>query len=215
VISKTYKNGLTCELELVNEGESLDDDFDRNKILFENYIPFICVMLDRDVVEKTGYFDEEMRIHEDWDYWIRVSRFYNFLHIKETTAEYRYYEGKVLPPHNLNSDTDEWSFKLFHKNRRYISEGSLLEYTKTITASLTDKDRQIQSLMQSAVNKDKHIQSLTHSIENKDILLNQICNSSGWQLIDSIRRWLNKYSPPGTKRRRLCTKVIKGIKSMT
>ncbi len=26
VISKTYKNGLTCELELVNEGESLDDD---------------------------------------------------------------------------------------------------------------------------------------------------------------------------------------------
>lgn len=215
VISKTYKNGLTCELELVNEGESFDDDFDRNKILYEKYIPFIGVMVDRGVVEKIGYFDEEMKIHEDWDYWIRVSRFYNFVHIKETTAEYRYYEEKVLQPHNLNSDTDEWSFKLFHKNRRYISEGSLLQYTKTIAASLTDKDRQIQSLMQSTVNKDKHIQSLTHSIENKDILLNQICNSLGWQLIDSIRRWLNKYSPPGTKRRRLCAKVIKGIKFMT
>ena len=58
-------------------------------------------------------------------------------------------------------------------------------------------------------------QLLTHSIENKDILLNQIYNSSGWQLIDSIRRWLNKYSPPGTKRGRLCAKVIKGIKFMT
>lgn len=198
VTSKIYKNGLTGELELVGEGGYFDDDFDKDKILFRNYIPFIGIMFDRSVVEEIGYFDEDMTIFEDWDYWIRVSRLYSFLHIKEITAEYRYYNEVTIPNHNFKYNTDEWYLKLYSKHKRYINEKSLLQYTKAIAGSMDDKDRQIQSLLQ--------------SIKGKDILLNNIYSSLGWRFFNSLNRWINKCYPPGTKRRKWYDTVIKGTK---
>lgn len=198
VASKIYKNGLTGELELVGDGERFDDDFDKDKILFRNYIPFICIMFNRSVVEEIGSFDEDMVIFEDWDYLIRVSRLYSFLHIEETTAEYRYYNEVTIPNHNFKYNTDEWYLKLYSKHKRYINEKSLLQYTKTIAESMDDKDRQIQSLLQ--------------SIEDKDILLSHVYGSLGWRLFNSLNRCINKCYPPGTKRRKWYDTVIKGIK---
>lgn len=198
VKKRVYKNDLASELDLANEGFCFDDDFDRDKILFRNYIPFICIMFDRSVVDEIGYFDEDMVIFEDWDYLVRVSRLYSFLHIKETTAEDRYYNEESLPNHNLKYNTDEWYLKLYSKHKRYINEKSLLQYTKTIAESMDDKDRQIQSLLQ--------------LMEDKDILLNQIYGSLGWQFFNSLNSWINKYNPHGTKRRKCYDKVLRLVK---
>lgn len=64
-------------------------DFDRDRILISNYIPVICVMHDRSCLGKSGYFDENLTTHEDWDLWIRISRWFDFKHIRETTCEFR------------------------------------------------------------------------------------------------------------------------------
>jgi len=34
---------------------------------------------------------EDLDLFEDWDFWIRVSRHFRFLHIDKVTAEYRFY----------------------------------------------------------------------------------------------------------------------------
>jgi glycosyltransferase involved in cell wall biosynthesis len=65
-------------------------DFDRDRILISNYIPVICVMHDGSCLETSGYFDENLATHEDWDLWVRMSRSYDFKHIPGTTCEFRW-----------------------------------------------------------------------------------------------------------------------------
>jgi len=42
----------------------------------------------RSCLEDTGFFDESLTTHEDWDLWIRMSRKYRFGHVRKTTCEF-------------------------------------------------------------------------------------------------------------------------------
>ncbi len=64
-------------------------DFDREKLLVSNYIPTLNIGHRKDLINKIGYFDESLEVHEDWDFWIRASIQHDFLHINKTTAEFR------------------------------------------------------------------------------------------------------------------------------
>jgi len=66
-------------------------DFDREILLFQNYIPLMSVLFSKDVLSEVGGFCEELDLFEDWDFWIRVSRHFSFHHINKITAEYRFY----------------------------------------------------------------------------------------------------------------------------
>ena len=63
-------------------------EFDREMMLVRNLIPVICIMHHRSCLERTGFFDETLTTHEDWDLWIRMSQEYDFAHIKRITCEY-------------------------------------------------------------------------------------------------------------------------------
>jgi glycosyltransferase involved in cell wall biosynthesis len=63
-------------------------DFDDQMILVENYIPVLCLMHERSCTKEVGLFDEEFSVHEDWEYWIRLSRSFRFHHISKATSEY-------------------------------------------------------------------------------------------------------------------------------
>lgn len=63
-------------------------DFDPDRILQTNFIPVLCFMHERLILNETGLFDENLKRLEDWDMWIRMSRKYHFIHIKKTTCEF-------------------------------------------------------------------------------------------------------------------------------
>jgi glycosyltransferase involved in cell wall biosynthesis len=63
--------------------------FDANRILFKNDVPLIALLHRRDLVEKTGPFDTDFDLFEDWEFLIRLSRVTRFCHVPETTAVYR------------------------------------------------------------------------------------------------------------------------------
>ncbi|MBM4145211.1 MAG: glycosyltransferase [Nitrospira sp.] len=65
-------------------------DFDYNRILISNYIPVLCFMHEKSCLDEVGLFDEALTSHEDWDLWIRMSRKFQFGHIRKITAEYRF-----------------------------------------------------------------------------------------------------------------------------
>jgi len=65
-------------------------DFDSYRFLYENYIPVLCIIHRQDCLEKTGLFNPKLNRLEDWDLWMRMSRHYEFTHIKETTCEVRW-----------------------------------------------------------------------------------------------------------------------------
>jgi O-antigen biosynthesis protein len=63
-------------------------EFDIGRLLISNYIPTICIMHNKLCIDKAGAFDENLVTHEDWDLWIRIACYYDFMHIKKITAEY-------------------------------------------------------------------------------------------------------------------------------
>ena len=69
-------------------------DFDTNRILYSNFIPTLCIMHEKACLSDIELFDENLESHEDWDFWIRISRKHNFVHIPEVTCRYRYVENK-------------------------------------------------------------------------------------------------------------------------
>ncbi|MEQ1792860.1 MAG: glycosyltransferase [Nitrospira sp.] len=64
------------------------NEFNPHQLLIANYIPVLCVMHERAVLDEVGAFDETLFAHEDWDLWIRIATRYPFSHIAETTAEF-------------------------------------------------------------------------------------------------------------------------------
>lgn len=73
----------------VSKNVTYSYNFDPDKLSLGNFIPILAIMHSRDCLEKTGLFDETLRVGEDLDLWIRLSRQYEFHHIKKVTCEYR------------------------------------------------------------------------------------------------------------------------------
>jgi alpha-1,3-rhamnosyltransferase len=58
------------------------------KLMTENFIPALTVMMRRDCVDKLGGFDPELRA-EDYDMWLRMAKEYPIAFIDEPLAYYR------------------------------------------------------------------------------------------------------------------------------
>ena len=88
MIYKEYDPG-TYELKSdVKKEVVFSQDFNYDKLLFENYIPFMCLLFSRDPLVSSGGFDTGFDLYEDWDLLIRIGKNYPFYHIKQVTADY-------------------------------------------------------------------------------------------------------------------------------
>lgn len=80
------------ELREVKRELAFSEDFNYSKLIFENYIPFMCLMFDREALKNSGGFDTNFDLYEDWDLLIRIGNKYPFHHIKKTTADYNQWD---------------------------------------------------------------------------------------------------------------------------
>jgi glycosyltransferase involved in cell wall biosynthesis len=72
-------------------------DFDKDLLLVKNIIPSNCIMHQKSCLDNIGTFDETLSSHEDWDLWIRLSREFIFLHVKEVTCEFSWrFDGSTM-----------------------------------------------------------------------------------------------------------------------
>jgi LmbE family N-acetylglucosaminyl deacetylase len=68
-------------------------DYDRELLLVDNYIPLPTLLIPRESFLDLGGFDPEFDLFEDWDFLIRLSRKGTFLHVPRVTCEIRHFEG--------------------------------------------------------------------------------------------------------------------------
>jgi glycosyltransferase involved in cell wall biosynthesis len=105
-------------------------DFDPDRILYENFIPVLCIMHRNDCLNEVGLFDPILMRWEDWDLWIRLSRKFRFAHIKGSTCEVSLRtDGSSMVS---SGKTEIWSFaalNLLYKMQMY-AEGKSLVKTK-------------------------------------------------------------------------------------
>jgi len=82
------QNPQAHEFDYMKREQVFSKDFDYAFLIFENYIPFMCLLFDRKVLIDSGGFDTRFEIYEDWDLLIRIGEKHQFYHIKKTTANY-------------------------------------------------------------------------------------------------------------------------------
>lgn len=68
-------------------------DFDPELLLFDNYIPFNTILIERGLFDEVGPFDTTLPFFEDWDMLIRLAATAPFHHLPQVTAEYRHFRG--------------------------------------------------------------------------------------------------------------------------
>jgi glycosyltransferase involved in cell wall biosynthesis len=96
-------------------------DFDSDRMLIQNYIPTLCVMHEKNCLDATGSFDEELTVLEDWDLWIRMSRRYPFAHVKKITCEFVWRtDGKTM---SSGRRTDFWrTVEIIYGKYRHLTQ---------------------------------------------------------------------------------------------
>jgi GT2 family glycosyltransferase/glycosyltransferase involved in cell wall biosynthesis/SAM-dependent methyltransferase len=76
------------ELITTKRDYPFSQDWDFKRLLVSNYVPNLCLMHKKECLEKSGYFDENLETHVDWDFLIRIGREYKVKHIGLVTCEY-------------------------------------------------------------------------------------------------------------------------------
>ncbi len=76
-------NGNSERLQVFNE------PFDRFRLLSENFIPMHAALFRKEVLQSGCRFDENLMLHEDWDFWIQLSQLADFVHLDKVSAAYR------------------------------------------------------------------------------------------------------------------------------
>ncbi|MBX3043622.1 MAG: glycosyltransferase [Candidatus Kapabacteria bacterium] len=89
IILKEYGFQKTITKKIVYQ-----NDYSKRLLLLMNLFPTLCVMHHSSLIKLSGYFNENMKTHEDWEYWLRISNFTDFKFVDEITAEYRTIQGK-------------------------------------------------------------------------------------------------------------------------
>jgi glycosyltransferase involved in cell wall biosynthesis len=65
------------------------------KFLFENIIWCSSVLIKKECFEKLGLFDEHLKSCEDWEMWIRISKYYKFIFLKTPLIKYLIHPGQL------------------------------------------------------------------------------------------------------------------------
>jgi len=70
-------------------------EYNRRELLIQNHIPIHTWLHARECVEKAGLWDETLDRLEDYEFLLRVSKLYDFYHLKKATCEYRHYRNSA------------------------------------------------------------------------------------------------------------------------
>ncbi len=69
--------------------KNFDQPYDRVRLLIENYIPIHALLFRRALLTHGCRFGEEFDVYEDWDFWLQLSGYADFVFVNHISAVYR------------------------------------------------------------------------------------------------------------------------------
>ncbi len=97
--------------EVLGKVVTVSRDFDRFFLCYFNLAMHVCLMHRRDLLERTGLYDESLEVMIDWDMTRRLGFFTDFCHLPEVTGEFY---GPV-------GECDRISYRLRLDRQRYLA----------------------------------------------------------------------------------------------
>jgi glycosyltransferase involved in cell wall biosynthesis len=144
-------------------------DFSYKELLIDNYIPLICLLFSKEILQEFRGFDERFEIYEDWDLLIRIGGKYPFYHAPKQTVEYVQW-SKTLQI----SQTPEFIDRANSAHLRIISKhrgkytADIVRELVHIRRTLRDKDYRINELDLLVQEKKVLIATLEETVRAKE-----------------------------------------------
>ena len=92
-VSAFVRVGSAGEYQTHSRMRIFGDDFDREQLVADNYIPLPTLLVPRETFLDLGGFDPAFDLFEDWDFLIRLSQRGALVHVPQITCEIRHIEG--------------------------------------------------------------------------------------------------------------------------
>ncbi len=177
-------------------------DFHFDQLLFDNYIPLLCLLFRRRALDDTGGFDPGFELYEDHDFLIRLGEHHSFHHIATVTAEYvqwsrvaqiaqqaeeairRRAQVRLFAKH-----LDKFTAERLYRHRHHVSAAKddlirkLQEAVQEREARLLGFQQSIHSYQQMVQDRDQEIARLEAQSQKREAQLDKLL-----QLVDDLAR---------------------------
>ncbi|MBS0425222.1 MAG: glycosyltransferase [Proteobacteria bacterium] len=172
---------------------AFNEPYDQRRLWGRNFIPIHAMLFEHSLVtEDHCGFDENLKVFEDWDFWIQLTQHSKILHIDNITAIYRNYGHS-----GLGLQHDETFLK--------VSRSKVYEKWKMLLTG-----EQLEDLIQY---REDLISSLRSQLANSEHLIsnlrNQLANSE--HLLASLHTQLTQATVASTQREQSLQKIISDL----
>ena len=75
-----------------------------NELFYRNFIPFMTVVIRKEVLNKVGMFNPKYEIAEEYDLFLRIAEYYPIDFVEESLAKYRIHDGNFSKDVKLTVD---------------------------------------------------------------------------------------------------------------
>jgi glycosyltransferase involved in cell wall biosynthesis len=151
-------------------------DFDYDSLLFENYIPFMCLLFDREVLIQSGGLDDKFDLYEDYDLLIRLGEKFSFHHIRKITADYNQWcSASQISQRNTDVQFVSDSYlKLFRKHFDKFLPERIHNYTSAKYMTTVSQSARIRELETLVKLKEEYTRELDSLLKNKDVRIREL-----------------------------------------
>lgn len=87
-----------------------------DQLYIDNFICTSSVVLRKKVLEETGLFDEQFRISQDYEFWLRVALTSKFAFVNECLVQYRVHDAQISKKVKNRIDALKQIYNKFDKN---------------------------------------------------------------------------------------------------
>lgn len=165
-------------------------DWSKSRLLLANFIPINAVLFSRELFDSGCFFDEELEILEDWDWWLQLAERTEFTHIPNISACYRYGLGES----NHAQSYPYWRSVLYKKWLNIVGIDRFIQDSFEWSMQ-ADHDHQEINLLLDKVNKQgTRIHTLQDKIEQRGSHINKLRDEVALQTchLDMLSDEVNK-----------------------
>ncbi|MEQ1815954.1 MAG: rhamnan synthesis F family protein [Nitrosomonas sp.] len=192
---------------------AFNEPYNQHRLWGRNFIPIHAMLFEQSLVTKDHCgFDENLKVFEDWDFWIQLTQHSDILHIDKITAIYRNYSYSGLGLKQDEAFLKESRSKVYNKWKMLLTGEQLeelIQYREDAIASLrsqvANNDQLVVSLQsrleQNTLASLQHEQSLQKTINDLQKTINNqqktihdlqktihdLFHSTSWRITSPLR----------------------------
>ena len=186
-VSAFLRPGPSGNYETHSRLRLFGDDFDREALLIDNYIPLTTLLLEREAYLAVGGFDPAFDLFEDWDFLIRISDRGDFLHIPRVTCEVRHFQGGGSITLAAPEGTSE-----FRAAKLQVWKKHAERLDNNVFANVYERQKRQVTALYSALVEEKGARSLSEREIGRVSREVERLESDKLKLISEIAQWVER-----------------------